>query len=540
MDRVLVVGSGASGVHFALTLLQKGYPVTMLDVGHEAAQVPNPSDGFDGLKRTLSDPVQYYLGQSYEAVVFPGSRREYYTKPYAFPPNKNYVFTLPNSFDFEATGFEPLFSFAQGGLAEAWTGGVYPLNDLELKDFPFRYGDIEQAYGEVAERIGITGAKDDLERFFPYHDNLMEPLHLDPNSQLLMVDYEKRKDYLQRKYRAYLGRSRVATLSRDKGGRKACAYRGRCLWGCPGESLYTPSITLRECRGYSNFTYVPNMFVSHFKFNGSKRIASVIAENMVDKTTHEFAADKFVLAAGTLSSAKILLDSIWKETGQIVKLTGLMDNRQILIPFVNLKLIGAKNNSESYQYHQLALGIESERPEEYIHAQITTLKTALVHPIIYNVPFDLRTSMIMFPNVRSALGMLNLNLYDWRRNENYVTLEAGPKSGRSKLVINYEPPGDEKEKIKRLVKTVKQVLWNLGCVVPPGMTHIRPMGSSVHYAGTIPMSSSNKPFTSTRDCQSNDVENLYLVDGSTFPFLPAKNLTFTLMANAVRIANSAF
>jgi choline dehydrogenase-like flavoprotein len=29
---------------------------------------------------------------------------------------------------------------------------------------------------------------------------------------------------------------------------------------------------------------------------------------------------------------------------------------------------------------------------------------------------------------------------------------------------------------------------------------------------------------------------LHVVDGASFPWLPAKNLTFTLMANAVRIA----
>ena len=29
-----------------------------------------------------------------------------------------------------------------------------------------------------------------------------------------------------------------------------------------------------------------------------------------------------------------------------------------------------------------------------------------------------------------------------------------------------------------------------------------------------------------------------IVDGSIMPFLPAKNLTFTLMANAVRVAES--
>ena len=37
MDRIVIVGSGASGVHFALSVLQKGYDVVMLDVGRAAA-----------------------------------------------------------------------------------------------------------------------------------------------------------------------------------------------------------------------------------------------------------------------------------------------------------------------------------------------------------------------------------------------------------------------------------------------------------------------------------------------------------------------
>ena len=36
------------------------------------------------------------------------------------------------------------------------------------------------------------------------------------------------------------------------------------------------------------------------------------------------------------------------------------------------------------------------------------------------------------------------------------------------------------------------------------------------------------------------IDGVWLVDGSGFPSLPAKNLTFTLMANASRIAEEAF
>ena len=46
------------------------------------------------------------------------------------------------------------------------------------------------------------------------------------------------------------------------------------------------------------------------------------------------------------------------------------------------------------------------------------------------------------------------------------------------------------------------------------------------------------PNTCTKYGASRDVENLYFADGSTFPDLPAKNLTFSLMANATRIAEA--
>jgi choline dehydrogenase-like flavoprotein len=66
------------------------------------------------------------------------------------------------------------------------------------------------------------------------------------------------------------------------------------------------------------------------------------------------------------------------------------------------------------------------------------------------------------------------------------------------------------------------------------------MGASVHYAGTLPMSRRRAAYATSEYCQSHDFGNLYIVDGTTFPFLPSKNLTFTLMANAVRVAESAF
>ena len=216
-----------------------------------------------------------------------------------------------------------------------------------------------------------------------------------------------------------------------------------------------------------------------------------------------------------------------------------MDNRQVMMPFVNLSLLGRRYEPRSYQYHQLAIGVPGESPHEYVHGLITTLKTALIHPLVQNLPFDLRRSIAAFRDMHSALGLININFSDSRRDTNQLAIEAS-NSGCTRLVVRYEPDHGERGRIAAATRMFRSALLRLGCLAPPNMTRLRPMGSSVHYAGTIPMSVDRKPLTCSPQCRSHDFENLYFVDGTSLPDLPAKNLTFTLMANAVRVAESEF
>lgn len=519
---VVVVGSGASGVHFALTLLRKGHRVVMLDVGRRRPEPVNPADSFVQLKTSLADPARYFLGPRYEALILPDFNSEYY----GFPPGKEYVFAPAKEFSYRASGFAPLLSFAAGGLAEAWTGGSYPFRDDELAAFPFGWREIAPFYTEVARRVGISGVEDDMARFFPVHEELMPPLDLDEHSSMLLASYGKRREAMNSRLHAYLGRARLATLTRDRDGRKACSYSGRCLWGCPTGALYTPSLTLRECLEHPNFEYLPETYVSHFRFSSSGKVSKVVAGD------REIEVGTLALAAGALSSTKIFLESIYRDTGSAPVLRGLMDNRQIMMPFVNLRMLGKAFNPDTYQYHQLAIGVEGAGPAEYIHGLVTTLKTAMIHPIVQSIPFDLGTSLALFRNMHAALGLVNINFADYRREENCLALEDG------RLVIHYAPASNEPQRLSAACKTFRKLLWKLDCIAPAPMTHVRPMGASVHYAGTLPMTREAAPFTCTEYGRSREFDNLYFADGTTFPFLPAKNLTFTLMANAVRIAES--
>ena len=526
---VTVVGSGASGVHFALSVLRKGGTVRMLDVGRQGRAPVLPDASLNGLKDRLADPVDYFLGPRAEAVLLPGVSEEYY----GIPPSKDYVFDPPADFRQSSMGFAPLFSFARGGLGEVWTGGCYPLNAAEIDDFPFPHRDLAPQYSEISRRIGVTGEADDLARFMPLHDHLQPPLRLDKHSERLMRSYARARDRLNRAG-TFVGRTRVATLSQPLGDRQPCDYLGRCLWGCPRGALYVPSQTLRECLTFPGFEYIPGCSVSHLRLAGH-RVRAVVGTRLDSGVEHEFPADRVALAAGALLSTRIFLTTMVRETGRRIRLQGLMDNRQLLVPFVNLGMIGESFSADSYQYHLLGMGLESESPKDYVHGQITTLKTALVHPLIQRLPLDLATATFLFRGVHAALGLVNVNFRDTRREDSYVELSDDTPP---RLQIHYTPPPDEPPRIAEALRRVKRALRRLNCIVPPGMVHVRPMGASVHYAGTVPMTRTGGSLTATEHGQSRDFENVFLVDGATFPFLPAKNITFTLMANAVRIAEA--
>ncbi|MDP9228968.1 MAG: GMC family oxidoreductase, partial [Actinomycetota bacterium] len=60
-------------------------------------------------------------------------------------------------------------------------------------------------------------------------------------------------------------------------------------------------------------------------------------------------------------------------------------------------------------------------------------------------------------------------------------------------------------------------------------------GASAHYAGTFPMTTAEDELTTEPTGRLRGTGSVYLVDGSVFPRLPSKGLTFSMMANADRI-----
>jgi len=96
---------------------------------------------------------------------------------------------------------------------------------------------------------------------------------------------------------------------------------------------------------------------------------------------------------------------------------------------------------------------------------------------------------------------------------------------------------DEEEAVKEKEKAYFKTLRGLGCIP---ISRLNPgNGSSIHYAGSLPFSETEKPFTTSMDGKLHGTRSVFIADGSSFKFLPAKGISFTLMANAERVASNS-
>ncbi|MBV8116440.1 MAG: hypothetical protein JOZ01_00600, partial [Candidatus Eremiobacteraeota bacterium] len=109
---------------------------------------------------------------------------------------------------------------------------------------------------------------------------------------------------------------------------------------------------------------------------------------------------------------------------------------------------------------------------------------------------------------------------------------ASPTGDR--LAVEFALTGEECTRHDAREREFMRVLRALGAW-PIKRVH-PPLGSSIHYAGTLPVSNEERPFTLAADGRLHGTQRVYVADGSGFTFLPAKGVTLSLMANAHRVA----
>ncbi len=528
MIDVVIVGSGASAVNAAWPLVESGLRVVMIDVGQKDETYGSliPAAPFEEIRSQDEGQHRYFLGDNFEGIPFGPIR----VGAQLTPPRK-YIsefadYLLPKTTE----DFLAMESLAYGGLAAGWGAACFPFQDEEIPDWPLKRRELQQHYDAVTQRIGICGSqKDALKKIQGPVANLLDKAQMDDNAKYLYQRYiKKRKSLKKRGFVA--GNPWLAMTTKPLRGRGAVKYLDMDFWADGDQSVYRPKYTVEEMkRRYLNFEYRPGLLAIQFSEN--EKEVELVTRELGSNGIHRFHARNLILAAGTLGTTRLVMHSE-KAFGRRLP---LVSNPYVYYPCLNLNAIGKRLKNDRHSLTQLTAFFDFKKdPTRRLSAQFYSYRSLLTFKLMKESPLPFPESRLLMQYLQPYLMIAGIHHPDGPNSNKSVWLEEPSRAeGLSNLHVSWNNSEKEISSHLEAEAALRKIFRKLR-IFPLKRLHPG-NGSSIHYAGSLPMSESPRPFTCNRNGLLHGKEKIYIADGATFPSLPAKGLTFTLMANADRI-----
>lgn len=265
-----------------------------------------------------------------------------------------------------------------------------------------------------------------------------------------------------------------------------------------------------------------------------REVESVVVER--GGTFEEYHGDRFVVACGAIQSAALLLRSTSTQHPHgLANGSGLVGRNYMCHNNSAFVSISERPNPTRFQ-KTLALNDwylgNAEHPMPMGHVQTMGKADA--------AKFGVAAPCWVPQSILRRLADHSLDFWvtseDLPRFENHVGLGPG---GRIKL--DYRP--NNLAAHDRLNRTLKRTLRRIdGKQRRAGFTiSLRkkiPVSGTTHQCGTLRFGTDPRESVLDPICRTHEVDNLYVVDSSFFPSSAAMNPALTVMANAIRVADS--
>ncbi len=520
MHDVILVGSGASGVAAALELSGRGIRPLILDVGHRKHErIPRVEENlYDHRRRHDTFPL--LVGEGLEGLSNVLTDRVLPVK--LTTPNMEYMTRDTQRLaPVEETDFSLVQSLSAGGLGNAWGAGLYRFVDQDLEGFPITAADLEPFFDALTGEIGIGGEEDDLAPFFGSTEGLLPPLRLSHNIDRLYRGYRRRRAAFHRD-RLYLGRARVAALARSLDGRPAVDYRSLEFWQ-DTPAIYSPRFTLDRLAASDRVDYRSGFLVEAWR-ETAEGIEVRGRDLEADGAGRTFSARKLLLAAGAVNTSRIVLRSFEDYETELE----LLENPALQIPFVLPGSLGRALDRTAFGLVQLNMIWKSAYWRCTVQGSIMEITSPARAEFFESLPLS----------ARANLGLLRVLLPSMLVMQLFFPGQAEPASRVSlrpdgRLRIHGHPNTIDLAGLKPLLAHFRRAgAWS----ALPLVVRV-PVGHSIHYAGTLPM----RPVPGRYQCDPggrlSGTRGVFVVDSASFSRLPAKNMSFGMMANAMRIAS---
>jgi hypothetical protein len=319
-------------------------------------------------------------------------------------------------------------------------------------------------------------------------------------------------------------------LSEPLGRRRAQTYNDMDFWSNAGESVYRPSVTVRELLGQPNFRYLASHLVEAFDESGSG--VCVRARCLATQTMVRFEARRLVLAAGALGTARIALRS-FALYDQPLPLTC---NPHTYVPSVLVGGVGTAQEDRRHSLAQLTMIFDPTGDKRHlVQSQVFSYRSLMLLRLLRESPLAYRETLRIMRTLAPYMAVWLIQHEDEQTSAKACSLRRRP-DGSEYLEIAYNLSKSEQDARVAREKAMRRAIRRLGCF--PLKTVHAMAGSSAHYASQLSMTAEDRPMTTDPTGRLRGTQFSYIADGASFAYLPAKGLTLTLMANANRVGGN--
>jgi len=545
---VVIIGSGASGGAVAYTLCKAGFKVAVLEKGRLIKREEFSKDELAYCRRDLVTPNLFDEYHTIEEKV-----------------DGKWVATPT---------YESGWSFWNGnivgGSSNLMSGMLHRLHpdDFRLKskygdieganvaDWPISYDDMEPYYALAEELVGISGH---------YEKHTYEPWRSTPNFTQPPTKENAVVKLLDKSCKA-LDITPLVTprsvLSKNKLGRDACYYSNLCgSYGCSsGAKGSSREALLKPAMATGNLTLMTNSHVKYLHTDKKDVVNYAVVVDTITGKEKKIEGKMFVVAAQAHESARLLMNSSSKDhpnglgnsSGELGKnlifsgggsgqgelhedslkeiafkdlmTTGLFVNRSVLDwYFIDHWWDGKfKGGSVEFMFEHQNI-ITRARKNGYKNGQLVWGK-------------ELGDRLVKRFNTYKSIRFEIFN--DWLPNDDcFVALDPTHKDKYGMPVGKLRVEGHPQDvKVGNYIaEKCEKILEEMGAKnIYSGVSSSPPQNL---VAGGCRFGNDPKTSVLNKYCQSHDVNNLYVADASFMPTGGSVAYTWTIYANAFRVAD---
>jgi choline dehydrogenase-like flavoprotein len=550
---VIIVGSGAGGGMAAYVLANAGLSVALMEAGPNYDPAKNvtqlkwsyesPRRGASTKFRPFGDFDACYWGWDIDG--------EPYTKA-------------------KGTEWDWWRARMLGGRTNHW-GRIslrFGPKDFKRKsidglgdDWPIGYEDVKPYYDRIDKLIGIFGTNEGLE-------NDPDGIFLPPPKPRLHELFIKRAA-TQAGVRVIPSRLSILT-KKINDQRGSCFFCGQCNRGCQVYGDFSSSsVLVKPAIATGKVDLYDNAMVREVMTNTNGLATGVSYINKVDMKEYQVKGRTVIVAASTCESARLLLNSKSPRHPN-----GLANSSNVVGKYLH-DSTGASMSGilpdlfDRKRYNEDGVG------GMHVYSPWWLDNKKLDFPRGYHIEYGGGLGMPMYG---FGWGVENLNgkflvkgqkkeaggygkslKEDYRyfygagihmagrgeavpREDNYCEIDPAvvDKYGIPVLRFNVKWSDYEIKQAKHMKETFKEIMHQMGAVITSGDSGpennygLEPPGKIIHEAGTVRMGNDPRTSALNKYNQAHDCKNLFVMDGAAFVSQADKNITWTIMALAMR------